>query len=82
MIAEVDYFSFDLLKGNGTLAFNMKDILNSRKRQSTSVGANFISESSRQWRSRYFRLSFTYRINQKKKRGGDRNFNDGGGEGG
>jgi outer membrane receptor protein involved in Fe transport len=75
-------FSFDLLKGNGTLAFNVKDILNSRKRQSISEGVNFVSESSHQWRSRYFRVSFTYRINQKKKRGGDRSFDDGGGQGG
>jgi len=75
-------FSFDVLKGNGTVAFNVKDMLNSRRRQSTSVGANFVSESSHQWRSRYFRISFTYRINQKKKRGGNRNFDDGGGEGG
>jgi outer membrane receptor protein involved in Fe transport len=75
-------FSFDLLKGNGTLAFNIKDVLNSRKRQSTSVGANFVSESSHQWRSRYFRVSFTYRINQKKKRGGDRSFGGGDEEGG
>lgn len=75
-------FSFDVLKGNGTLAFNVKDILNSRRRQSTSVGENFVSESSQQWRSRYFRVSFIYRINQKKKRGGDKNFeNFEGGEG-
>jgi outer membrane receptor protein involved in Fe transport len=75
-------FSFDVLKGNGTVAFNVKDMLNSRRRQSTSVGQNFVSESSHQWRSRFFRVSFTYRINQKKKRGGDRSMEDfGGGEG-
>tara|TARA_B100000809_G_scaffold254560_1_gene291904 strand:+ start:1614 stop:4028 length:2415 start_codon:yes stop_codon:yes gene_type:complete len=66
-------FSFDVLKGNGTVAFNIKDMLNSRRRQSTSEGINFVSESSHQWRSRYVRLSFTYRINQKKKRGGIEN---------
>lgn len=65
-------FSFDLLKGNGTLAFNVKDLFNTRKRRSISYGENFVSESERQWRSRYFRVSFTYRINQKKKKGGDR----------
>jgi outer membrane receptor protein involved in Fe transport len=75
-------FSFDLLKGNGTLAFNVKDMFNSRKRQSISEGENFVSESSHQWRSRYFRVSFTYRINQKKKRGGDKNFEGFGGNGG
>jgi outer membrane receptor protein involved in Fe transport len=76
-------FSFDLLKGNGTLAFNVKDLLNTRKRISTSHGENFVSEFEMQWRSRYFRLSFTYRVNQKKKRGNDKIYNDfdGGGEG-
>ncbi|MGB0887871.1 MAG: TonB-dependent receptor domain-containing protein [Vicingaceae bacterium] len=76
-------FSFDVLKGNGTVAFNVKDILNSRKRRSISFGDNFESESEFQWRSRYFRVSFTYRINQKKKRERDRDFeNFEGGEGG
>lgn len=60
-------FSFDVLKGNGTVIFNASDVFNTRKRRSTSFGNNFISESEQQWRSRYFRLSFTYRINQKKK---------------
>jgi len=75
-------FSFDVLKGNGTLAFNVKDMFNTRKRRSLSEGQNFVSESEFQWRSRYLRLSFTYRINQKKKRGGQRSFEDFGGEGG
>lgn len=74
-------FSFDMLKGNGTLAFNVKDVFNTRMRRSISYGENFVSESERQWRSRFFRVSFTYRINQKKKRGGDKDFNDYGGEG-
>ena len=75
--------SFDLLKGNGTLAFNVNDLLNSRKHRNTSIGTYFVSEREFQWRSRYFRVSFTYRINQKKKRGGDKNFDslDGDGEG-
>jgi len=76
-------FSFDILKGNGTVSFNVKDLFNSRKRRSTSYGEFFVSESERQWRSRYFRVSFTYRINQKKKKGEDQLFQDGesGGEG-
>lgn len=74
-------FSFDMLKGNGTLAFNVKDVFNTRMRRSISYGENFVSESERQWRSRFFRVSFTYRINQKKIRGGDKDFNDYGGEG-
>ena len=75
-------FSFDLLQGNGTLAFTGKDIFNTRNRSSISYGENFVSESKQQWRSRYVRVSFTYRLNQKKKRGADRIFQDnGGGEG-
>lgn len=76
--------SIDVLKGNGTISFNAKDVFNTRKRRSISYGEYFTSESAMQWRSRFFRLSFTYRINQKKKRGEERNFNnfdDGGGEG-
>ncbi|MBL4668502.1 MAG: TonB-dependent receptor [Flavobacteriales bacterium] len=74
-------FSFDVLKGNGTVSFTGKDVFNSRNRNSISFGENFVSESKRQWRSRYVRVSFTYRINQKKKRGADRIYQDGGSEG-
>ncbi len=76
-------FSFDMLKGNGTVSFNVKDVFNTRKRRSISYGENFVSESEHQWRSRYLRVSLTYRINQKKKKGEEREFDnfDGGGEG-
>ncbi|MBL4593613.1 MAG: TonB-dependent receptor [Flavobacteriales bacterium] len=74
-------FSFDVLKGNGTVAFTGKDILNSRRRNSISYGENFVSESERQWRSRYVRVSFTYRLNQKKKRGEENYGESEGGEG-
>ena len=69
-------FSFDVLKGNGTVSFNVKDMFNTRKRRSTSYGENFVSEQEMQWRSRYFRINFTYRINQKKKKGGNQNYDD------
>jgi len=78
-------FSFDLLKGNGTLSFNATDILNSKKRRWVAEGENFVSESEFQrHRSQNFRVSFTYRINQKKKNKPERDFEnfDGGGEGG
>jgi len=74
-------FSFDLMKGNMTLAFNVKDIFNSQIRKSTSKGVNFVSEIERQWRSRYVRVSLNYRVNQIKKRGKDLNLEDFGGEG-
>lgn len=73
-------FAFDLLKGNGTLSFTGKDVFNTRKRSGIHYAENYTSENSMQWRSRYFRVSFTYRINQKKKKGGDRDYesDDGG----
>jgi hypothetical protein len=75
--------SVDILKGNGTLSFNASDVFNTRKRRSIDYGTNFYSEGEFQWRSRFFRLSFTYRINQTKKQA-DKNrrnneFDDGGG---
>lgn len=58
--------SIDLFHGNGTLTFNARDILNSRKRRSIVQSENFYSESYFQWRSRQLTLTFVYRINQKK----------------
>jgi hypothetical protein len=69
-------FSKDIMDDNGTLAFNVSDLLNSRKRISTTTTDTFISESEFQWRERQFTLSFTYRFNQKKQR--DRGSRNGG----
>jgi len=74
-------FSKDIFKENGTLALNVSDLFNSRKRESTSYTDTTITEGEFQWRQRSITLNFTYRFNQKKKRqrqGG--NFEDGGGE--
>ncbi len=64
--------SKDILKGNGTIALNARDLLNSRKRMSFTQTPFFTSESEFQWRERQITLSFVYRINQSKKpeRGG------------
>jgi hypothetical protein len=64
--------SKDILKGNGTIALNARDLLNSRKRISFTQTPFFTSESEFQWRERQITLSFVYRINQSKKpeRGG------------
>lgn len=59
--------SIDVLKGNGTVSFNASDIFNTRKRRNIDYGANFYSEGEFQWHSRFFKLGFTYRINQSKK---------------
>jgi hypothetical protein len=79
-------FSKDVLKDNGTISFNVSDLLNSRKRKSftdtidgLSDNSYFTSDSQFQWRQRQFTLAFIYRINEKKKnekRG--RGNNDGG----
>ena len=74
--------SYDLFKGNGTMSFNLKDVFNTNRRESLSSGENFVSKSRNQWRSRYVRLSFTYRLNQKKKRGAENYGESSGGEGG
>jgi outer membrane cobalamin receptor len=61
-------FSKDILKGNGTLVFNVDDLFNTRKRISETTTDTFTENSEFQWRQRQFRLSFTYRFNQKKQR--------------
>ena len=61
-------FSKDVLKGNGTIVFNVDDLLNTRKRVSETVTDTFLQSSEYQRRERQFRLSFTYRFKQKKQR--------------
>ncbi|TDT44866.1 outer membrane receptor protein involved in Fe transport [Maribacter spongiicola] len=73
-------FSKDILKEKGTLALNVSDLLNSRRRISSTQTPFFTSESEFQWRERQITLSFVYRLNQKKQRRereGERN-DDGG----
>ena len=70
-------FSKDILKGNGTLVLNVDDLFNSRKRVSVTTTDSFVEKSEFQWRERQFRLSFTYRFNQKKQRQRERNGNNG-----
>ncbi len=84
-IASLDLgWSKDVMGKSGTLTLSVRDVFNSRRRQGTTVGENFFRESEFQWRARTASLSFNYRINQKKKRGGrpqgGGNFEGGGGE--
>jgi hypothetical protein len=60
--------SKDIMNDNGTLALNVSDLLNSRKRNSLTTTESFTSESEFQWRQRQVTLTFTYRFNQKKQR--------------
>ena len=73
-------FSKDILKEKGTLSLNVSDLLNSRKRKSESFTPNTYTIGEFQWRQRSITLNFTYRFNQKKKRSGQRDYNNGGGE--
>lgn len=57
----------DILKDKGTIAFNIQDVFNSRKRiYETNIPGVLNSYSEMQWRERQFNLSFTYRFNKKK----------------
>ena len=70
-------FSKDLFNEKASLALNISDLFNTRKRQTETFTPSFSGESEFQWRQRSYNLTFTYRFNQKKKRDyRQRNFND------
>lgn len=69
-------FSKDLFKEKASIAFNISDVFNSRKRITETTTPTFNSTSEYQRRVRSYNLSFTYRFNQQKKRE-----RDGGGNG-
>lgn len=56
----------DVINGNGTLALNVSDVLNSRRWRNITRGDNFSAEGFYQWRLRQINLTFTYRLNQAK----------------
>ncbi len=59
--------SKDILKDKGTIALNVNDVFNSRKRiQDTFLDQTVDSHSEMQWRVRSVNLSFTYRFNVQK----------------
>lgn len=59
--------SKEVMKGKGTLVASVRDLLNSRIRRAVVETEEIFTESEFQWRARQFLLSFTYRINQKKR---------------
>ena len=73
-------FSKDIFKENATIALNVSDLFNTRKRKSTSYSPTTESVGEFQWRQRQVMLNFTYRFNQKKKRERPQGGYDGGGE--
>lgn len=77
-------FSKDVLKDKATIALNVQDVFNSRKRISeTYLPGSLNSYSEQQWRVRQVNVSFTYRFNRKKSEKDKQpkaNPNDDGGE--
>ncbi|MBK5193472.1 MAG: TonB-dependent receptor [Flavobacteriaceae bacterium] len=73
-------FSKEIFKDNATLSFNVRDLLNSRKRNSFTETRSFTQESEFQWRQRSITLSLTYRFNQQKREQERRNQNNGNGD--
>lgn len=57
----------DFFNETTTLSFNVRDLLNSRKRDSFTTTEFFERESEFQWRQRSFTVSLTYRFNQQKR---------------
>jgi outer membrane receptor protein involved in Fe transport len=75
-------FSKDVLKDKGTVALNVNDVFNSRKRINDLVLPNVNSYSEMQWHQRQITLSFTYRFNKLKtdKEKAPKRDSEGGGE--
>jgi len=61
-------WSKDVLKGNGTISFSVRDLFNTRKWRYYTDTEGLSGYSEFQWRQRQFILSFSYRLNQKKSR--------------
>lgn len=77
-------YSIDFLaKKNATFTLSIRDLLNSRKRMGETFGPNFYQDSEFQWRGRTITGTFSYRINQKKRRSRGSGYGgEQGGEGG
>ena len=56
-----------VLKGNGTITFNIQDIFNTRAMRNVTRTAEFTRENYMQWQPRQFALSFSYRFKQGEK---------------
>ena len=75
--------SKEILRGNGTVTFNVRDLFNSRSMGGESWGDGFWQYSTSTWNRRSFSLNFNYRINEqniKRGRPGGDDDDDGGGE--
>jgi ferric enterobactin receptor len=62
--------SKDVMKGNGTITLNFRDIFNTRRWKSTVyIEDELFADSNFQFRSGSLGAAFSYRLNQKKGRG-------------
>lgn len=74
--------SRDVLKKKATLTLSVRDIFNTRRYNYETFLDDFYLRGQHYWQSRTASLTFNYRLNQKKGRGGNRgNRGGGGGEG-
>ncbi|MBJ7879900.1 TonB-dependent receptor domain-containing protein [Gelidibacter salicanalis] len=71
-------FSKDLFDDRASIAFNVSDLFNTRKRSMESFTPTFNSNAEFQWRQRSYNISFTYRFNQQKKQQRNNERNNGG----
>ena len=72
--------SKDIMNDNATLSFNVRDLLNSRKRRAFTSTEFFERDSEFQWRERSFNVSLVYRFNQQKREQDRRNRQENGGD--
>lgn len=56
----------DIIKGKGTLTFNVRDLMNSRRRRTVVDIPGYYSSSDFLWRPRQMTLTLNFRINQQK----------------
>ena len=59
--------SKDIFQKKATLTLNVRDIFNTRQYRYTTEGTGFYSEGTFRWSSTQATLTFTYRLNQKKR---------------
>ena len=71
--------SKEVLHGNGTLTFNVRDVFGTRGRGGESWGDNFWQYSNSTWNRTSMALNFNYRINQQNAKRGRRP-DEGGGD--
>lgn len=75
-------FSKDVLKDKATIALNVNDVFNSRKRRMATFTDDIESNATMQFRKRQVTFSFTYRFNKQKSDKEKQSKKDGEGDGG